>query len=181
MPEGALDEASLPGAASLALDIVQQEAALGQRFAQIFVDSGTGMSAIGLALGLAALGESSGRILHVTLIAGTEQEFLSNLDRFAAALPAPLRQPLPSETLRFHSPPFARSFGSANAALFQATRTIAREEGLLMEPVYSVKHYLAMKAVLAEQRPARRPSLFVYNGGSLGLASFQDSLAVNAS
>ena len=177
VPEGGLDEASLPGAATLALDIVQQEASLDQRFDQIFIDSGTGMSAIGLTLGLAALHEANDRILHVTLIAGTETEFRANLDRFAASIPSPLRQPLPSNLLRFHTPPVARSFGSVNATLFQATHAIARDEGLLMDPVYSVKHYLSMKAILAHQGPHRPRSLFIYNGSSLGLAGFQTALS----
>lgn len=177
LPEGALCLESLCGAATLAADILKNESDFGSRFDEIFIDSGTGMSAIGLAIGLSLLDKDPGkRRLNITLIAGSESEFERNLYRFRDDLSRILDLDLPdSPRLKFLYPPFSKSYGSTGKTLFAATREIARKEGILMDPVYSVKHYLAMKAEI-ESRTRSPASLFIYNGSALGLTGFQTQL-----
>ena len=46
-----------------------------------------------------------------------------------------------------------------------------------MDPVYSAKHYLAMREHLRQQEgDPSAAALFVFNGSPLGLAGFQDSI-----
>lgn len=171
VPEGGFCAESLPGAMTLAEDILRNERESGLRFEHLFIDSGSGMSAIGLILGLAARCEDAARRrIHISLIAGDEADFCRRLKSMTADSDAILPQ------IDFLYPPIARSYGATNAALFDACRRIAREEGLLMDPVYSVKHYLSMQR-WRETHPGASRSLFIYNGGSLGLAGFQRALA----
>lgn len=180
VPEGAAMFESLAGALTLAQDVLRNEQESGIRFRNLFVDSGTGMSAVALILGLAALDPSaSRRRVHVTLIAGDEESFSETLE----ANQARLLQEFDSLTLKlpqiaFLKPPVAPAFGSVNEALFAATREVARSEGLLMDPTYSVKHYLSMREAVS-LLPANEASLFIYNGSALGLAGFQDRLGGN--
>ena len=178
VPEGAALFESLPGAMTLAADLLRNEAELGRPFRHVFLDSGTGMGAIGLLLGLALMDVNpSDRLVHLTLIAGDERDFLRTLRTFEARL----RDALPSERFTlpqivFHHPPYARAFGSVTKRLFEDTRRIAQEEGILMDPTYSVKHYLSMRSALASI-PASESALFIFTGSALGLVGFQDRLA----
>lgn len=178
IPEGTLMPESLPGAITLAESVLQNERSQSTHFADLFIDSGTGLTAIGLILGLSLLDPLvQKRRIHITLIAGNSYEFLDHLDRFRINVEKSLQTvdtKLPQ--LNFLTPPTGKSFGSVNASLMAATRDIAQREGLLMDPIYSVKHYTAMREYLS-QRPIKTPSLFIYNGSSLGLSGFQTPLS----
>ncbi|MCH6256411.1 pyridoxal-phosphate dependent enzyme [Puniceicoccaceae bacterium K14] len=175
--EGAFHPDALPGAISLASDIVSNEREHGTRFDNIYIDSGTGLSAIGLLLGLSSHAPRSRNII-ITLIAGTESEFRAQITK--------ARQWLPSNhinedaynalSLTFLRPPSAASYGSINKTIINKTISVARQHGLLMDPIYSIKHFMAMEEHLQKIRE-NSSSLFIYNGGSLGLAGFQGQLA----
>ncbi len=177
VPEGALCPESLPGAMTLATEVIRHERELSAPFDRIYIDSGTGMSACGLLIGLACLDpQAADRQIFVTLVAGTQSEFLQTLQRLGNQLAkdAGLNLP-PIPRIQFLTPPTARKYGSVNQTLLKTCRQIAREEGLLMDPTYSVKHYMAMRRNEKELPSGR--VLFIYNGGSLGLGGFQDKLA----
>ncbi len=177
IPEGGLAKPSLPGALTLAQDVLQNEVENAVQFSDVFIDSGTGMTAIGLILGLAALQcDPQYRRIHVTLIAGFKSEFLVKLEEFRSHMERETGITLAQlPGIDFLIPPSCKSFGSVKPSLFAATRKIAQKEGLLMDPIYSVKHYLAMRNYI-DSNPSDTPSLFIYNGSSLGLAGFQSKL-----
>lgn len=177
VPEGAAMFESLAGSLTLAQDVLRNERESGIRFRNLFVDSGTGMSAMGLILGLAALDPpSSRRRVYITLIAGDEGRFAETMEDYQRRLVQEIDSPRPKlPQIAFLEPPIAPAFGSVNESLFAATREVARTEGLLMDPVYSVKHYMSMRETVS-MLPANEASLFIYNGSSLGLAGFQDRL-----
>ncbi len=178
IPEGGLHETSLPGALTLAQDILKNESTHGTVFTDLFVDSGTGMTAIGLILGLAALDPNAfQRSIHITLIAGEEHAFRAHLDQFSSYLGSALNHPIPPfSKLNFLKPPTCKAFGSVKPSLFTATREISRTEGLLMDPTYSVKHYLSMKEYITQSGTSSSLNLFIYNGSTLGLSGFQAKL-----
>lgn len=182
--EGALQLESLPGALTLAQDLLRNERSCGLRFENVFVDSGTGMTAIGLILGLAYLDSAAdSRHIDVTLIAGKQKDFEGNLETFQKQLAEALRLGSPSlPKLAFHSPVTCPSFGSVKPSLFKACREIARAEGLLMDPVYSAKHYLTAQRIRADREESGaaisgQKSLFIFNGSPLGLCGFQRQLS----
>ncbi len=174
--EGAKHQASLPGVLTLPQEIVSDQEKKEREFQHYFIDSGTGLSAIGLILGLQFL-EISAHI-YISLIAGREKEFESQLENQRRNFSQLFGQDLPSfcPSYSFHRPALATSFGSVNTKVLQETLVVARETGILMDPVYSIKHLCTAKEIIV-QKELEGNILFVYSGGSLALAGFQEKLA----
>jgi len=170
--EGCAIKEVLPGAMTLGTEILDHESASSIFFNHIFIDSGTGTTAAGLLLGL-SVKDLGARSVHITLIAGTEEEFERQLLRFSNELDVNV-----SGKIRriFHKPAIARSFGAINSQVLEETAKIARLEGILMDPVYSVKHLYTAKQVI-EGNNLTGNILFIYSGSALGLAGFQEELA----
>ncbi|MET0081409.1 MAG: pyridoxal-phosphate dependent enzyme [Sedimenticola sp.] len=177
VPEGGDCEAALPGILTLAEDILFWEQENRRRFAEIWIDSGTGISAIGLLIGLHLL-DVEPRTINITLIAGDEAGFMARYNRYRQWTGQLLPYPLPELSLKLHfyRPATAPSFGSVNKTLLKATREIARETGILMDPVYSAKHLYTVKRAMEERLP-EADQLVIYGGGPLGLCGFQEGLA----
>ncbi len=127
IPKGANTAAALPGALTLALDILRNEEEHGLSFDHIFLDSGTGLTACALLLAFAFLGKDA--FFHIVQIAGSKEEFHDVLAQrkgdFEGLLQ--LTVPMPS-SFQLYTPSTAPSFGSVNAALFQTIREIRSEE-----------------------------------------------------
>ncbi|MES9857303.1 MAG: hypothetical protein ABW166_11950 [Sedimenticola sp.] len=176
IPEGGDHPDVLPGTLTLAQDIYRNEQQLGLQFSDLWTDSGTGVSSIGLLLGLRLLGMSE-RQLNITLIAGDEEAFHERYQRHQRWLEAALGEAIPVEApeINFLKPATAPSFGSVNKTLLRETACIARQCGILMDPVYSAKHLYTVKCAMEEQPPSG-PQLILYNGGPLGLCGFQQSV-----
>jgi 1-aminocyclopropane-1-carboxylate deaminase len=177
IPEGGYSEAVLPGILTLAGDIQKNSEQLNISFSDIWTDSGTGVSAIGLLLGMRLLGMTTPRV-HITQIAGTPQEFQTRYRQFEKWLEKLMQAPLPSPRpdIRFIQPATAASYGSINKTILKESWAIAREAGLLMDPVYSVKHLYTVKCEMLRSQPIG-PQLILYNGGTLGMCGFQSQLA----
>lgn len=177
IPEGGYSEAVLPGILTVATDLQRNSDQLGIDFDTIWTDSGTGVSAIGLLLGMRLLGITRPTV-HITQIAGTPEEFQQRYCQFEQWLekltPTPLPSPRPE--VRFVRPATAASYGSINKTVLKECWAIARETGLLMDPVYSVKHFYTVKREMS-LNPPTGPQLVLYNGGTLGMSGFQSQLA----
>lgn len=177
IPEGGDAHAALPGILTIAPDIAKNERETGIRFGHIWTDSGTGISAIGLLLGLRLSGMAD-RQVHITLIAGNEEEFNARYQRHERWMEKLWGTALPEQkpAVSFSKPATAVSFGSMNKTILRETGSIAREMGILMDPVYSVKQFYTVKCAM-EANPPIGPQLLLFNGGALGLCGFQHSLA----
>ena len=177
VPEGGECKAVIPGLLTLAIDIQRNQHVQGLSFTDIWTDSGTGISAIGLLLGLRLLGMTSAKV-HITLIAGSEEAFYQRYNKYEQWAEELLGEPIPtaSPDIVFHTPATAPSFGNINKTIQRETLKIARETGILMDPVYSVKHFYTVKQQL-QIKPPIGPQLVLYNGGPLGLCGFQSMLA----
>jgi 1-aminocyclopropane-1-carboxylate deaminase len=177
LPEGAAVDQVLPGTMSLAYDILENEEELGIVFDHVFMDSGTGTSAMGLIFGMKQLGKQCKT--HITLIAGTRDSFIGSLKyQFKETRGSNVDNDISdilSNTV-FHEPISAKSFGSVTTTILQALKSIAREEGIIMDPVYSVKHYMTAINVIETQKLSGN-ILFVYNGGSFAVSGYQDKLS----
>lgn len=178
IPEGASMPEALPGAMTIATDIVAQEDAKGFNFQHIFIDSGTGLTAIGLILGLGLLGRTE-KTIHVTLIAGDQPFFEEELLFYRSQLPANLGLGTSSLTLpaiETYRPTKAPAFGSVNQSTLKAVKAFAQSEGILTDPVYGAKHALTVSSILS-QSSLSGDKLFINNAGALGLSGFQDKSA----
>lgn len=172
--EGGAQIEALWGSLTLAWDIVQQEKELGLNFAQIWVDAGTGLTAQALILGLGLLKRQLS--CEVVLCAGTEEEFKRDLEKRRAELAAELLCDIPLAAFRCHRPLSARSFGSTNQAVFQEIQRTAAESGILLDPIYSAKLFMSVRAAYAEREPDE-PVLILHAGGVSSLFGFPQELA----
>lgn len=178
LKEGGAVKEALPGAMSIAADILQNEKEHNISFEHIFIDCGTATSAIGLILGLQYLDSCKNRNIYITLIAGDEAVFLLQLEKFTKGIQEYTGITLAERNwvLHFLKPATASSFGAINATVLEETIKIAKTEGILMEPMYSVKHFFTAKKHI-EKENLQGNILVINNGGSLGLAGFQERLA----
>ncbi len=176
--EGCFGYEGLPGAMTLAEDILRNEEESDLFFERIYIDCGTGLSATGLIIGLACLSQSETpkRDIVVTLIAESEEGFLEKLTSLTALLEqnAGIKISI-HDKIRFLHPQLSPKFGSINKSLFVESRKIAKSTGLIMDPTYSVKHYHAATIDLS-LNSSDKPSLFVFNGSTLGVMGFQEKL-----
>lgn len=177
--EGCFGIEGLPGAMTLAADILRNEEESNLYFERIYIDCGTGLSALGLILGLACLSSSARpkREIVVTLIAESEEGFLQKLKKLTPSLAQEYGLELNiRDHIRFIKPQLSPKFGSINKSLFEECRKIAQNTGLIMDPTYSVKHYHAATNDLS-LNSIKKPSLFIFNGAALGVMGFQDKLS----
>lgn len=173
LPEGGNHPYAIWGAMTLAFDIVANENKHNIEFSSIFIDSGTGVSAIAMILGFAV--QNQQRDFHITLIAGNPQYFLKTLQYYNNYVSQVLSQEIHIDPHRifFHRPPTAKSFGAVNSTVLHEVTTLARTTGILVDPVYSAKHFMTVKQI----KETSSPSLIVFNGSAFGLVGFQPRLS----
>jgi 1-aminocyclopropane-1-carboxylate deaminase/D-cysteine desulfhydrase-like pyridoxal-dependent ACC family enzyme len=68
----------------------------------------------------------------------------------------------------------AKSFGGTNRAIFREIKCIAREDGILTDPVYSAKLFIMAKHTIQDQSLDGN-ILLIHSGGALALSGFMDN------
>ncbi len=170
LPEGAAHEFALPGAMSLALDIVRNEVAMGEKFEHIFLDAGTGFSAQATILAAAVL-ENTWEF-HVLLLAQSEDEFQSSLQKMrimAEKIVGGKIRHVP--VVHLYEPSTARSFGATNRAVFEQIKQVAKTHGVLLDPIYSAKLWRCGFEYIQTHQPTAN-CLLLHSGGALSLLGF---------
>lgn len=160
LSEGASVIEALPGAVSLAEDITRNEKELGFTFNHIFVDAGTGFSAAGLIKGF--LENQHHALIHVLLLADDEETFRNKLNKWLGAIPT---------NFKCFYPETAKSFGSTNQVIKAEVRRMAREEGILADPIYSAKLFHESRLFIEEHK-LQGKILIIHSGGALTMAGF---------
>lgn len=178
LPEGAAHPLAIPGAASLGLDILRNEQECGVCWQHVWVDAGTGLSAQALIALWMLLGIK--KTVHVVGMAGDEAAFRQGIGEAVQTLLAFMQtlngfaylrscDPQNMTSLcgwRWHEPPTARSFGAINQQVRAEVLRMAREEGVLLDPLYGAKLLLAFR-----QNPTTEATLLVHSGVGGGLFS----------
>lgn len=172
IPEGADMEESLWGGMTLALDILRNEREHSLKFEHIFLDSGTGNTAIAFILANSFV-ESSAKI-YVTLIAGAFEEFEVKLKQYSAFFTKKMAILgfLPKNFQLFY-PSTARSFGNVNSSVKQFCINATRKSGVLFGPIYSGKHLMRTLEVITENQILGN-KLFIHSGGGNALFAYED-------
>jgi 1-aminocyclopropane-1-carboxylate deaminase/D-cysteine desulfhydrase-like pyridoxal-dependent ACC family enzyme len=75
---------------------------------------------------------------------------------------------------KLYYPVSARSFGSTNSTIFREIKCIAREDGILTDPVYSAKLFITAKHTIQDQSLDGN-ILLIHSGGALALSGFMDN------
>ena len=158
--EGASVAEAIEGAMSLAWDIQKNEEELGFHFNHIFIDAGTGFSAAALIKGLDQLGHSA--LTHVLLLADDEETFNLKLKHWLGYKP---------RNYDCFRPATARAFGSINQTIKKEIRRLAREEGILSEPIYSAKLFHEARRFIKESNITGK-GLIIHSGGLLSITGF---------
>jgi len=178
IPEGAFMAEALPGALTLAIDILKNEQELNIHFDHIFIDAGTGLSAMAIILAFAWLKNTV--CVHVLLLADTAEFFLQKLNQvkndFKKLLDISENDDFIINNFQLHFPTQGQSFGSTNQATFQHIAHIMRHEGIFTDPIYSAKLFYETNLLLKDN-DLKGNTLLIHSGGGLTLLGFQDQLA----
>jgi L-cysteate sulfo-lyase len=163
------------GYAVCAVEIAEQERTVEGSFARIIVPNGSSGTHAGLAAGFAAMGINPARIRSYAVLSPPEktQKTTCDLSNSTLAL-IDSKKSIDSSAIDVVGDQLGEGYGIPTSAMLDAVRTLARTEGLLLDPVYSGK---AFAGVLAAARSgAYEPGdavLFVMTGGLPGLFAYQ--------
>jgi len=174
IPEGAFMPEALKGSMTLGEDIRRNETQHSLFFKNILIDAGTGLSAI--AAMLDDFPYHPERKWHILLSAGNPDEFKTRMETvwswYQQLQPEAIQQP---DNFFLHSPDNKDRFGKINEKILSESIRIAREQGILTDPVYGTKLWLLMESLLRENTLSEN-TLFIHSGGS-SLWGFQDKLS----
>ena len=176
LPEGGWCPEALPGVMTLGREFAPLS---NEEFPNhIFIDAGTGLSAIGLLFSLSmGLPPDRWPEIHILLAAMTPAEFQERLSEAQSWLGG-LGGSLPEAGLpkyQLFQPFTARAFGAVNATLLSAIIRVARTYGLFTDPVYSGKLFLEAERRIEEQGLAGNICV-IHSGGQSALPGFYDRL-----
>lgn len=173
IPEGGLCLPSLYGAMTLAHDIDLNQTFLNLEFDHIFIDAGSGMSAIGLILGLAILEQY--KPVHIILTYYDPDFFKTQLTYFHQQLSSALGTFLKLPPLHLEPSSLGKAFGSTPQAVYEKIGSLAKDQGILTDPIYSAKLF-ATAQELDEKHHFPGNKLIIHSGGALALWGFLDPL-----
>ncbi|WP_454780935.1 pyridoxal-phosphate dependent enzyme [Legionella sp. WA2022007384] len=160
LQEGASVPQAMTGALTLADDISVNEHTLGVSFQHIFIDAGTGFSAAGLIQGMARLNHSA--MIHVLLLADDEATFHGKLKQWLELIPP---------NFRCFYPTTAKAFGSVNQTIKNEVKRLAREEGILADPIYAAKLFFESRNYIKTEE-LKGNVLIIHSGGTLTMPGF---------
>lgn len=175
VPKGANCAEALPGALTLALDILRNEEEYQCEFDHLMIDSGTGITSCALLLAFAYLRKKT--FLHIVQVAGNKEEFEKTLAERKKDFERLLKDTLPSPVLyKLYTPSITPRFGAVNATIFNTVADLAQKEGFLTDPVFTAKLFYEGKKII-QQEKLEGNILFIHSGGGLGLTGFQEQMA----
>jgi len=173
LPEGGHHRLALPGSLSILFDILRNEKESGVIFDHIFIDSGTGMVAQSLLAGSAVIEKKT--IFHNVILADSFEDFEKGLKQVIQYTEDFLQVSIKSvPEYKLYYPVVARSFGSTNSTIFKEIKSIASEDGILTDPVYSAKLFITAKRTIQDQSLDGN-ILLIHSGGALALSGFLDN------
>lgn len=167
LEEGASVKEAMPGAMSLADDIARNEKELGHHFEHIFIDAGTGFAAAALAHRLLKLNHLS--TVHVLLLADSEGVYFNKIRQWLSYVPHNLQSFIPTT---------AKSFGSINQSIKGEIKRVAKEEGILLDAVYSAKLFYQSRLKI-QSEALHGYKLIIHSGGVLSLIGLDLNSLVN--
>ncbi len=172
LPEGGHHRLALPGSLSILLDILRNEAESGVTFDHIFIDSGTGMVAQSLLAGAAAINKKAK--FHIVVLAGSFETFECGLEQIIQYTEDFLQILIPLRPdYELYYPVIAKSFGGTNRSIFREIKTIANNDGILTDPVYSAKLFITAKQTIRDHSIDGN-ILLIHSGGALSLSGVMD-------
>ncbi len=165
------------GFARWAVEVAEQEAALGVFFDTVVVCSVTGSTQAGMVAGFAALADAGGRPRRVLGIDGSAKpaetrDQIARIARNTAGLIG-LGRDLRDDEIELDERYHAGTYGIPDEATLDAMRLAARTEGMITDPVYEGKSMAAMVDLVARKEiPADSTVLYAHLGGQPALNGY---------
>ncbi len=173
LPEGGHHQLALPGSLSILLDILRNESESGTTFDHIFLDSSSGMVAQSLIAGAAAINKKIQ--FHIVVLTGSFETFECGLNQIVQYTEDFLQSSIESEPdYKLHYPASFKSFGGTGRTILREIKNIARNDGILTDPVYSAKLFITAKQAI-QDLSLDGNILLIHSGGTLALSGFMDS------
>jgi 1-aminocyclopropane-1-carboxylate deaminase/D-cysteine desulfhydrase-like pyridoxal-dependent ACC family enzyme len=173
IPEGGFMMEAFAGCCSLGLDILRNEKELNLSFDHIFVDAGSGLTALSLILFFSLI--DSRKRIHVLSCADSKELFEEKLSKMSSYLKEVYQTPFTyKDTYTFNQPCQGKSFGSTSTSLFAYIRSFAQKEGVFLDPIYSAKLFQTFETTL--QKNLHGNALLIHSGGGTSLFSFEKAL-----
>jgi len=167
------------GYAACAAEIAEQEQAIVGGFAHIIVANGSSGTHAGLAAGFAAMGMDAARVRSYAVLNGMEktQKTTCALANATLALMDPAKS-IASNTIDVVGDQLGDGYGIPTPAMLSAVRTMARAEGLLLDPVYTGKAFAGLLSAARSGAYGDGDAiLFLMTGGLPGLFAYQPAFA----
>lgn len=138
----------------------------------LFFDAGTGVTAMGALFALWPQIDTNNLAAQVHLIAGDADSFQKDFTHLAtlASRELGLAEKGNMPEIHFSFPPTAKSFGAVNSTTKAFLLEIFHKYGILLDPIYGVKHLMTTFQTLSVQN-YQKP-LCVLNTGPFGLQGF---------
>jgi 1-aminocyclopropane-1-carboxylate deaminase len=174
LEEGGGCQEAVKGGLTIANEIMRTRAEWpdGDTPAHVFIDSGTGLSAACLAAGLFVTKATEARSikLHVIQMAGFDEQIQHAFRSWVTPVTGVTWDNV-SSSVRVYRPLSPRSYGATSVELFDFIRYMAREHGILTDPVYSAKLFARAFDLIKGQNLKGR-ILIVHTGGISGLLGY---------
>jgi 1-aminocyclopropane-1-carboxylate deaminase/D-cysteine desulfhydrase-like pyridoxal-dependent ACC family enzyme len=137
------------------------------------MDSSTGMVAQSLIAGAAAIKKKIQ--FHIVVLTGSFETFECGLNQIVQYTEDFLQDSIESDPdYKLYYPAIAKSFGGADRTIFREIKNIARNDGILTDPVYSAKLFITAKQAI-QDLSIDGNVLLIHSGGTLALSGFMDS------
>ena len=178
-PSGGASPTGCLGYANCAAEILAQADQMGLTFAQIITANGSAGTHAGLVAGLAALDLDPRMAKSFAVLAEEGRARAEVLEKANAtlALSGVERRVSPQE-VNLDGSHRGPGYGIPTAGMLEAVRLMARQEGKLLDPVYSGKAFAGLlHDVRAGLYPAGASVLFLMTGGTPGLFAYKEALA----
>lgn len=173
IPEGGLCLPALFGALTIACDVIVNQNSLNVIFDHIFIDAGSGLSAIGLLLSLGILKEQ--KHVHIVQTYYNTASFTSNLNLYKTHLEKLLDASITLPTFDLYPSFIGKSFGSTPEGVFDGMLSLAKTQGIFTDPIYTAKLFITAKEI-AKKKNLLGNKLIIHSGGGLALTGFLDQI-----
>jgi L-cysteate sulfo-lyase len=164
---GGSGEIGATGQVLAALEAQTQATTAGIGLHRIVVPSATGGTQAGLIVGC-ALAEAATHVTGV-LVARPEGELRPAITELVARLATASGAAIAADAIDLDGTQFGDGYGHPTAAADEATRLLARTEGILVDPIYTAKALAWLVAAARAGRLAGQTVLFWHAGGLPGL------------
>jgi D-cysteine desulfhydrase len=162
------------GYAACALEIQAQSNDLDIDFAAVAVPNGSSGTQAGLVAGYRALGLDTRRVRSHTVLAPAAAAIAATVEKANAVLThLGFGASVSSDDVEVSGRQLGAGYGVSTPAMIKAVRLMARQEGLLLDPVYGGKAFAGLLADISAGRYEVGDNvLFIMTGGSPGLYAY---------